>query len=314
MQPVTLMIARYPFARQEDPDVTDWYADTLITASKDARIGKVMRYRVDNTPITMGRNRTLRLAIEKGADFLVMVDSDMSPDAYLETNPYKQAVHLDAKPFFQSSFDFMWEQRKKGQPCCIAAPYCGPPPHENVYVFHWEAKASDVPEDENNNSLEQFTRHEASQKSGISRVAALPTGLFMLDVQALDVIDPPYTYYEWGGEQEDSKSSTEDVTFTRDLSLAGVPLYCNWDAWAGHWKRKCVGRPLCVTDQMVSEKFTRAALRKYNVERGEQLVVVGGTNGKEAEGGGRTSADGRGDAQPAAENGASRTRHHPVEA
>jgi hypothetical protein len=50
-------------------------------------------------------------------------------------------------------------------------------------------------------------------------------------------------YYEWKDEWEDQKASTEDVAFTRDLNYAGVPVYCNYDAWAAHVKMKVVTKP-----------------------------------------------------------------------
>ena len=49
---------------------------------------------------------------------------------------------------------------------------------------------------------------------------------------------------------------------TRDLSLVGSrelgynPVKCNWDAWAGHWKPKCVGRPVTLSAKSLSSKIT----------------------------------------------------------
>ena len=51
---------------------------------------------------------------------------------------------------------------------------------------------------------------------------------------------------------------------TRDLALAGVqkwgynPVLCNWDAWAGHWKPKCVGKPHILSAKDVSSKLVEA--------------------------------------------------------
>jgi hypothetical protein len=45
------------------------------------------------------------------------------------------------------------------------------------------------------------------------------------------------------------------------LSLAGAqklgynPVYANWDAWAGHWKPKCVGKPQYVAAKNISQKL-----------------------------------------------------------
>jgi hypothetical protein len=48
---------------------------------------------------------------------------------------------------------------------------------------------------------------------------------------------------------------------TRDLSFAGAeklgynPVYCNWDAWAGHWKPKCVGKPQMIDPGTIGSKM-----------------------------------------------------------
>jgi len=33
------------------------------------------------------------------------------------------------------------------------------------------------------------------------------------------------------------------------------PLFCNWDAWAGHWKPKCVGKPQFIEAKHISKKL-----------------------------------------------------------
>jgi uncharacterized UPF0146 family protein len=54
------------------------------------------------------------------------------------------------------------------------------------------------------------------------------------------------------------------VTQTRDLSLVGTtqlgynPVFCNWDAWAGHWKPKCVGKPAILSASSVGHKLKDA--------------------------------------------------------
>jgi hypothetical protein len=277
VEPATVMICRFPYGGQEHPDVADWLVSTVVEMKSDARIKEIMRFRVDDTPITMGRNRALKRAKQANVDFLLMIDADMCPDAYLQGNPY--AIHglPGAKPFWKTSFDFLWKQREKGEPSVIAAPYCGPPPLENIYVFHWETRASDVPEDDANISLEQFDRWTAYHMTGITEVGALPTGLFLMDMRALDTIDPPYTYYEHDKEHTE-KHSTEDVTFTRDMAMRGVKMFCNWDAWAGHWKHKCVGKPHIISSAQVGQKFEDAVRKKYNMGPGEVLIEVG--NGK----------------------------------
>jgi hypothetical protein len=269
MKPIKLMVARFPGGRSEDPDICDWITTTVITAREDPRITEIVRYRIDDTPITMGRNACLEAARNHGCDMLLMVDSDMSPDLYLPSNPYCECHDHTARPFFDSSLQFLWELRKKGECGVIGAPYCGPPPYENVYVFHW-ATHGNGPEDEADMRLEQFSRERAASMTGITEVAALPTGVILIDMDCLERISPPYTYYEWTDHTESGKASTEDVTFTRDLSLNGIKQYCNWDAWAGHWKMKRVGKPRVIDASMIGRKFRECLIKEMEQQRVEK--------------------------------------------
>ena len=53
---------------------------------------------------------------------------------------------------------------------------------------------------------------------------------------------------------------------TRNLSLIATQklgyncCYCDWDAWAGHWKPWCVGKPRLITTEQISESFKEAVL------------------------------------------------------
>jgi hypothetical protein len=271
-EPVKLMIARFPGGNSETPDCCDWITTTVIEAKQDSRISKIIRWRRDTTPITMARNECMEVAKKEGADFVLMLDSDMKPDAYLESNPYRLDTDANASAFFPDAFDFLWQKRQEGKPSIIGAPYCGPPPHENIYVFHWCNYESNLPSPTDLN-LQQYTREHASVMSGIKEVAALPTGLILIDTRVLDNLEPPYFYYEWEDNKKAKKASTEDVTFTRDSSLMGCPQYCHWNAWAGHWKWKCVGRPVVIHPDNVKEVFKKAVLRGAGIDSPTQELL-----------------------------------------
>jgi hypothetical protein len=256
MAQLKVMFARFPYLNAECPDSVDWWGRTTLKAKQDPRIGEVLQFRVDDTPITLGRNRAVQRALEHGVDYLLMLDSDMSPDL-----PGEQ-------PFWDTSLDFALHH--KG-PCVIGAPYCGPPPCCNVYVFRWANWCNDQPNQDWR--LEQFSREEAAMRLGIEPVAALPTGLILIDVRALQSVAPPWFYYEWKDAAESEKASTEDVTFTRDLSLLGVPMYCNWSSWAGHWKRYLVEKPRPVTVEQIGAKYRAAVLADRG--RADRAVDVG---------------------------------------
>lgn len=255
----------------EVPDIREWMVPLVADISKDPRIDQIRIWNLADTPITMTRNRAVMQARQFGVDVLVMVDSDMKPDM--------NSGHSDAKPFFQSSFDFLVKHYAKG-PCIIGAPYCGPPPLECVYVFRWNNMASDNPNPDF--QLEMYDRHTATKLAGIQECAALPTGLIMYDMRVFELTEPknegdkPWFYYEWKDKFAAEKASTEDVTMTRDVSLVGTqklgynPVYCNWDAWAGHWKPKCVGKPVFIEAKGVAQKLKDSW--EANVEAGVKIV------------------------------------------
>lgn len=272
------MVARFPHGGAEHPDVTDWLVENAQKMKADPRISQVRPWRRDDTPITMSRNNAIELALKSGIDFLLMIDSDMALDCYLPSHSIAPDwTDPRAKPFWDTSFNFAYRKRQEGQAVVVGAPYCGPPPYENVYVFHWQTLQGDMPEgDTSDLTLEQYTRDHAATMQGIQECAALPTGLILIDMKAIEKLSKPWFYYEWDNELETGKASTEDVTFTRDLSLRGIKQYCNWDAWAGHWKRKLVGKPRPITASQVSKAFTDAVLKEYNIDRsaGEELCLA----------------------------------------
>lgn len=236
----------------EHPDIREFMVPLVAEASRDPRIENIRIWNLSDTPITMTRNRAVLMAREYGVDVLVMIDSDMKPD-------------MDGtKKFFPSSFDFLYDHYEKG-PCVIGAPYCGPPPMECVYVFEWRDMQTGHPNPDF--QLKMYERSQAVKMSGIQNCAALPTGLIMYDMRAFELTEPkdendkPWFYYEFPDKYQAEKASTEDVTQTRDLSLVGTqklgynPVYCNWDAWAGHWKPKCVGKPQFIEAKNISRKL-----------------------------------------------------------
>ena len=252
----------------ECPTVRNWFCNTVLKARNDERIESLLDKDFSDTPITATRNEAVMAAQAVSADVLILIDSDMKPDCELGNDPL-------AKPFWESSFDFLYRHYEQG-PVVVGAPYCGPPPFSNVYAFRWANRRNDYPADMR---LEAFTREEASARSGIEEVAALPTGLIMYDMRAFDLISHPYFEYEWEGDgppclhcgcpkpgPRARKASTEDIVNTRDISQAGIiklgynPVHINWDSWAGHWKPDLVRKPQILTADMVGRRLSEAVL------------------------------------------------------
>jgi hypothetical protein len=276
----------------EHPAIRSWMTRTAMHCAGDSRINERYTKDFSDTPITMTRNKAVLWARSVKADVLIMVDSDMIPDVELGEDP-------TAKPFFATSFDFLHRQYPFG-PVTVCAPYCGVPPHENVYVFHWSltGNADNV---DAGLKLAQYNREHAELLTGIQPIAAAPTGLIMYDMRCFDLVTPDkngWFYYEWTDLYASEKASTEDVTQTRDLTMAGRLLlkrdvvYCNWDAWAGHVKPKVVRKPRSIKTDQVAQRYTDAVLR--NVKSGERMINVDADWGTAEEWNGTTEETGLG--------------------
>lgn len=282
-------------APAEHPAIRNWFVRTALYCKSDPRISDVYWEDFNDTPITMTRNASVKWARENKIDVLVMVDSDNIPDLYLGSDP-------TAVPFFKSSFEFVYANYDKG-PHVIGAPYCGHPMNadgtgsENIFVFLWRSEGNF---DRNNAnvieagvSLAQMSREEASLRAGIEEVAALPTGCIMFDVRAFDLLGRDnifdYEYVGDGGRCKHcgvpkhgfraEKASTEDVVLTRDLSLHGCiklgynPVFCNWDAWAGHVKPQIVGKPRVVAANAIAKELGEAFA--HGIQAGERRAWIG---------------------------------------
>jgi FkbM family methyltransferase len=287
------------------PEIATWLAKTVKRVDKDPRVGRVGVVKAGDIPLTMVRNSMVRKAVDGGFDAILMIDSDNVPDLYLGHDP-------DAKSFWQTSFDFLYERHQRNLPTVVCAPYCGPPPHpvnggaENVYVFHFADTESDAGGLQGF-SIEAYSRDHAAMIRGIQPIAAGPTGCILYSTDAFAVMPvhnktdeeilqevakgeigterakallrmQSYFWYEYTDGYQTKKASTEDVTNTREINLAGIQKYgepivfCNWDAWAGHVKPKVVGKPKPVVVEQVSELLAEAIRKDRHA--GEEIREV----------------------------------------
>lgn len=252
-KPARVWIARFPYLGQESPDVCDWLVESVQGLNGDKRVADYRCSRIDDTPTSMCRNASAKAALDWGADLVLFVDNDMKPD-YLVGDP----EHPEARPFLPTALDFWWNHPG---PCMIAAPYCCGGDKEEPLCFRWATPRS--PDEGNRYSLQRFGRDESAHFSGVARCAALPTGLLLVDAEIFRSMARPWFYYEYTSNECVEKASTEDVTFTRDCALSGFPLYCAWDCWAGHWKRKLVGKPRPIAPHDVPYMYRQAAYHAY---------------------------------------------------
>jgi hypothetical protein len=274
---VTVLLVHFPGGNTIHPDVAHWFYETKKQCEQDPRVKRVGVCWLNDTPITMTRNRVIRQALEQGVDYVLMLDNDTIPD---EPRP-------GAEPFWKSSFDFL---RALDAPAVIAAPYVGPPPTNNVYAFQWGNRNNYEPEA--NHALIQYTREEASRLGGIQPAAALATGCMVFDMrvfklrpedEGLGLAPLPglgWAYYEWEHDlYADDKASTEDVALTRDIALywtekkiPGAGCYVNWSAWAQHYKSGKFGAPVTLSVEDVGERFGK--VRDRALSRGFRTVIL----------------------------------------
>lgn len=283
------------------PEIATWLVRTDRFLSRDERVGRVGVKRFGDVPLTMERNRVVRDAMDREFDVIIMLDSDNVPDLYLGHLP-------EAKGFIETSFDFLYERMERKLPSVVCAPYCGPPPHpvgggeENVYVFHGTTNESSDQDMKSVGSIrfEAYSREHSSLMRGIQPIAAGPTGCIMYSTDAFALMPisslsdeeilhqhasgklttenarrmlrmQSWFFYEFTDQYQTQKASTEDVTNTREIQLAGIQkhgepiVFCNWDAWAGHFKPKCVGKPHPLRIEQISDVFAQAVTNNISV-------------------------------------------------
>ena len=282
-----IMLCQFPGGMVSHPDPTAYIAAIRCDLQNDPRVTGVIPFTVGDTPITRSRNLAIKKALEYGADYVLMIDSDVSPDQDRD----------GAKPFWKTAWRFMMDRRtaeitagdhevaltRKNNPAIwtityapatIAAPYCGPPPHEIPYIGVWrnmEGSATNP-----SFSLQMMSREEAGLRTGIEEVAALPTGLILYDIRLFKELPKPWFDYEWGDPEQTEKVTTEDIFQTRNASLMGFPQYVAWDCWAGHWKLKYVGAPEPYRIHDMRKTFTQAVALGNIVPPEKKIHMNGG--------------------------------------
>lgn len=270
MNKYKIALCRFPGSGWERAELTTWLMQTFHKMKQDERIEGVLSIVKSDTPITMTRNAAVKEALAAGCDYILMVDSDMEPDYLVGADPH-------ARPFWDIAWEFMMERESMYENgdirmrwATVAAPYCGPPPHECVYVFRWTDSESETPNP--NFGLQMLERHEIHRYTGIQEVAALPTGLILYDARVFKELKPPWYDYEYSDPEHSIKGSTEDVFQTRNASQLGMPQYCAWSCWAKHWKTKGVGKPVPLTIDQVHHSLEEAFKRGH--KSGERVHFV----------------------------------------
>ena len=218
----------------------NWVASACLWAANEPRIdGTLKLWELNDTPITMNRNRAVKTAIDSGIDILVMIDSDMAFD-------------IDkSHPFLPHAFDFIVSRWHKA-PTIISAPYCTGGPAHLPIMGTWRTEKDGFAV-----KAELYTREEAAALTGIQPCSLQATGLMAIDMRVFTGFEvngevvklpPPWFDYEWTDEYRTHKASTEDMVFSRNVTLLfarhGMEIgYVDWSSWSYHIKPEFVGKP-----------------------------------------------------------------------
>lgn len=256
---VRVGLFRFPFDMREMSTTVDWLLRSSHYLNNHERVEIVASESIADTPVDMSRNRALKRAKELGLHFAIFIDSDMWPDYEYIHNQCKETDA--AKEFLPNAFEFALQH---DGPCVIGVPYCCAPPEERVLVMKWVVQETDAPPGASH--IKSYDREEVDSLRGFGEVAALGTGLLLIDLRALDVLPEPYFTYEFKDAAQTEKASTEDIVFTRDLHLLDVPQYCFWSSWAGHWKNKLVVRPATIPLAKVSKAMRTVLWKEFDAQ------------------------------------------------
>lgn len=181
-------------------------------------IDQIRLVSVASSRIMLNRNSIAQDALERGVDFLLMIDPDMKPDIYLNRRKA-------AKPFFHSSLQHLLDNPFG----VVAAPaICDPPKClTNVFV-----------RDEETGKARRMTHEEAAARQrnpAIEQVVAIGTGIMLIHMPIFRSLEAPFFFDDYNSDCTNLERS-QDINFTSRCTEAGIPVWCNHYAFAGHDK------------------------------------------------------------------------------
>lgn len=201
-------------------------------------------------PTNVCRNILVRECQNMRVDYLMMVDNDS--EIYNGIREPSGKVHPGT---FETFFTFL---RKQSKPSVIAAPYCSGDGQVQVLKFTTDQV---VQHPLDSFRIMQTNREFAASKTGFEKVDSIGTHCIMFDMRVFDAIPKPYFSYQYN-EDETEVIETEDCWCMRHLFYAGVPVYCGWDFWSGHFKESRIYKPPVLDDKAVPEYFMKQAEAK----------------------------------------------------
>ncbi len=228
-----IALVTYPWKGIISWETSAWTLKTVLEMGKDSRISKVYTgYQEGNCPVGMLRNLSVRNAMVDQCDYILMIDNDMAPDPIVP----------GLKPFWKTAWEFTMDRRSREEaeelmPATVAAPYFSDA--DGSFLAYEINPEAEVGKDD----LVLVDREDALSRRGMGLVTAAQTGLILYDMRVFHYMPKPWFTYEWKDAEQDRVNLADDFYQTRNLTLAGLPVYIAWDCWSAHLKSKCVARP-----------------------------------------------------------------------
>lgn len=185
---------------------------------------KFMDMKACGFPIDIARSKLCTDALAREADFLLMVDDDMTPDCHL-------GVYDWAKPFMPTSMQYMMDH---SDCALVGAPAIVPAMGYRANAFFPSESA---------NRIVLSNRAFSAERRGIEPVFSIGSGMILIQVECLKKMQQPWFIFIGDDETNTQIVQGEDVRFGLAAREVGYYVACNWDAWAGHNKLVCYGKP-----------------------------------------------------------------------
>ena len=208
---------------------------------------------IQKFPTDTARNVLVNIAHQHNVDLLFMIDEDASP-------PYS---------FFKQAIQFL---TKQPIPSVYGCPYLSGDGEAQVFRFIPVHSPDPV---QPAWKLLRIPRAEAFIKKGVDRVASIGTHCICYDMRVFNQIAKPYYRYSYN-EDHTAVVETEDCYAHRNMVQNNIPIFCNFDSWAGHWKLQEIG-PLEPLEPHQLPKFWKDRVKEYFLyhEEGKKELAQG---------------------------------------
>lgn len=211
----------------EHPDVRRWAVAASLILNASPVVGRVHMFDVCSSRIILNRNTTIQAAKKRNCRWVLMCDPDMSPDVYAGSIEGQREFLLPSLAWAR-----LW-YHQHGRGCVVGAPAsCGPPSFKlNIFGITAEGE------------MKQLEENDLPAEPSFEAIAAIGTGLILIDMKVFDHLPVPYFNDEYRDREMTQVATGQDIYFGRECNRHGISVFANWYSWAGHWKTCCLGRP-----------------------------------------------------------------------